>query len=131
VVAYPEPFDLFVPGAEPVQPDLQVLLPGGRVRVGGRGVEGPPDLVVEILRPSNRRHDLLTKRALYAKAGVREYWIVDPDERTVSILVLAGEELREDQVATADDAVSSPLLPAASFPTAALFAGLDDLDPAP
>ncbi len=128
---YPAPFDLFVPGADPVQPDLQVLLPGSRARVVGRGVEGPPDLVIEILSPSNRRHDLRTKRTLYAKAGVREYWTVDPEARTVSILVLAGDVLREHRTAGGTEPVGSPLLPAAAFPAAAVFTGLDDLDPAP
>ena len=128
---YPAPFDLFVPGADPVQPDLQVLLPGGQSRVVGRGVEGPPDLVVEILSPFTRGHDLLTKRVLYARAGVGEYWVVDPVARTVTVLALDGDALRELQTAGGDDSVSSPILPTVSFPAAAVFAGLDDLDPAP
>ena len=51
-------------------------------------VQGPPDLVVEILSPSTAERDRTFKRALYARYGVREYWLVDPDTRTVTVLLL-------------------------------------------
>ena len=50
--------------------------------------EGAPDLVVEILSPSSSRRDWKYKRGLYAKYGVREYWIVDPANRIVSVTLL-------------------------------------------
>lgn len=125
---YPAPFDLFVPGADPVQPDLQVLLPRCRATVTGRGIEGPPDLVVEILSPTTRGHDGLTKRALYARAGVREYWIVDPEVRTILVLVLQGDAFHEHHTAASGDVVRSSLLPTVRFPAGAVFAGLDELD---
>ena len=56
--------------------------------VGAANIEGAPDLVCEILSPSTRRQDLVTKRAFYARIGVREYWIIDPDALTVTVLVL-------------------------------------------
>jgi Uma2 family endonuclease len=116
--------DVFVPGGDPVQPDIMVILPGGAARLVRRGVEGPPDLVVEVLSPSNRGHDLLTKRALYGRAGVREYWIVDPEARTFEILTLDGDVLRGSQTASGDDTIVSPLLDA-EIPLAAVFAGLE------
>jgi Uma2 family endonuclease len=91
----------------------------------GRGVEGAPDLLIEILSPANRGHDLLTKRALYARAGVREYWIVDPASRTVEILALDRDAFHTAQRASGDDAVISSLLGDATFPLAAIFAGID------
>ncbi|HDQ72595.1 MAG TPA: Uma2 family endonuclease, partial [Chloroflexi bacterium] len=51
-------------------------------------IEVAPDLAVEALSPSNWLHDRRTKFALYAEVGVREYWIVDPDERTVEVFSL-------------------------------------------
>jgi Uma2 family endonuclease len=62
-----------------------------RGRAGGKrteyGFDGPPDLVVEILSPSNRQYDLVGKASAYARAGVPEYWIVDP----VRSLLIAGK----------------------------------------
>ena len=75
------PIDVFFAGANPVQPDILAIFPGGPARIVSRGIEGAPDLLVEVLSPSNRGHDLLTKRALYARAGVREYWLIDPDRQ--------------------------------------------------
>ena len=119
------PIDVFVRGAEPVQPDLLVLLPGGAARFGPNGIEGPPDLVVEVLSPSTRLHDTLTKRALYERAGVREYWLVDPDARTIELLGLVDGSFRSRGVFAGETALASALLPAAPFPAAGVFARLD------
>ncbi len=104
------PLDVFLPGANPVQPDFIVILPGSTVSFVARGIEGPPDLIVEVLSPSNRVHDLLTKRALYARAGVREYWIVDPEQRTLQILSFDGNAIHADSIGSGNDHLTSPLL---------------------
>ena len=52
------------------------------------GCKGAPDLVMEILSPSTTRHDRFTKFNLYQRAGVREYWMVDPVEKSVLVFVL-------------------------------------------
>jgi Uma2 family endonuclease len=57
--------------------------------IGEKPIDGPPDLVVEILSPGTRRRDLTSKRDLYARFNVREYWIVDPDAKTLTVLVLS------------------------------------------
>src|SRR4051794_26882199 len=80
------PVDVFFAGADPVQPDILILLPRWQGQLQLRGPQGSPDLVIEVLSPSNRNHDVLTKRALYGRAGVREYWIVNPANRTVELL---------------------------------------------
>lgn len=66
-----------------VQPDLLAVC--DKNKIDRRGVRGAPDLVVEILSDSNRRNDKLVKYRMYQKAGVREYWIVDPEERIVLV----------------------------------------------
>jgi Uma2 family endonuclease len=116
------PLDVFFTGADPVQPDLVVLLPGGSARPVRRGVEGPPDLLIEVLSPSNRAHDQVRKRALYARAGVREYWIVDPDVASIEIIDAAGETVQR-VVVGADDSLTlrSPLLGDLSADPATLF----------
>jgi Uma2 family endonuclease len=122
------PLDVFFEGADPVQPDIVVLLPESAASGAGRGVEGAPDLLIEVLSPSNRGHDVLTKRALYARAGVREYWIVDPESRTVEVLMLDRDAFHRVQRVSGDDAVISSLLGDATFPLAAIFAVVDQLE---
>jgi len=72
-----------------VQPDIVVVLGNERRSIVRGGViAGVPDVVVEVLSPSTRRHDLVRKMALYLRAGVREYWIADPEERTIAVYAL-------------------------------------------
>ena len=120
------PVDAFFPGADPVQPDILAILPDSRASGGGRGVQGPPDLVIEVPSPSNRPHDLVTKRALYGRAGVREYWIVDPENRRAELPTLDRNALYIRQTASGDDGVVSPLFGDTAFPLREIFAGLDE-----
>jgi Uma2 family endonuclease len=53
-----------------------------------RGCNGAPDFIIEIISPSNARHDWIVKFSKYREVGVREYWIVDPEERVISAYVL-------------------------------------------
>jgi len=69
-----------------VQPDLLVVC--DRSKLDDKCCVGAPDMVMEVLSPSTGRHDKLVKFHLYQKAGVREYWIVDPDTKTVQVCVL-------------------------------------------
>jgi Uma2 family endonuclease len=119
------PIDVFMPGANPVQSDILVILPGGPAEIVPRGIEGAPDLVMEVLSPSNRGRDLLTKRSLYARAGVREYWLVDPDARTIEILSLDRDAFHLAFAASGDETPVSPLLGPLPTTAADLFAGVD------
>ena len=94
---YPAPFDVRIPAKGTkgttdnqiytiVQPDLCVVC--DLEKIDGRGCIGAPDLVVEILSPSNSRKDLKDKYEIYQEAGVPEYWIVDPDHQNVLLYVL-------------------------------------------
>ena len=67
-----------------VQPDLLVIC-GPQDYLHMKRLEGAPDLAVEILSPSTRSKDMILKLYKYEKAGVREYWIVDPEHRTVTV----------------------------------------------
>ena len=67
-----------------VQPDLLVIC-GKQDYLHMKRLEGAPDLAVEILSPSTRSKDMILKLYKYEKAGVREYWIVDPEQRTVTV----------------------------------------------
>lgn len=74
-----------------VEPDISVIC--DKSKIDKRGCKGAPDLIVEILSPSTRRHDRLVKLGLYQRAGVREYWIVNPEEKTVQVLLLEDGKL--------------------------------------
>jgi Uma2 family endonuclease len=115
------PLDIFLPGAEPVQPDIVVLLADRLHLIGNRGIEGVPDLLLEVLSPSNPEHDRLRKRALYARAGVREYWLVSPEAATVEVLVLAGDQYRTLVRAGGDEPIRSLVLPELAFAVSTIF----------
>ena len=69
-----------------VQPDISVICDPSKL--DDLGCKGAPDLIIEILSPSTQRHDRVVKFNLYRKAGVREYWIVDPDGKTAQSFIL-------------------------------------------
>ena len=92
---YPGPIDIRLfqekdQGPEDVDtvvvPDLCILCDPGRL--DQKGYRGAPAFVVEVLSPSSRRHDKLVKHSLYEKAGVKEYWIVDPEKKMVLVHLL-------------------------------------------
>ena len=82
------PFDIVFSDSEVVQPDIMFISKEREHIRTAANVRGAPDLVVEILSPSSSRRDWKYKRGLYAKYGVREYWIVDPTNRIVSVMLL-------------------------------------------
>ena len=73
-----------------VEPDLLYVSKERSHILADRGIEGAPDLVVEILSPSSRRTDAHTKSKLYARTGVRHYWIADPELDRLELYRLAG-----------------------------------------
>jgi Uma2 family endonuclease len=84
------PYELKYSEYDAVQPDLFFV---GRDRMHIVQLDymtEAPDLIAEVLSPSNRRHDLVTKTAIYARLGVAEYWILDPDEETILVQVLCN-----------------------------------------
>jgi Uma2 family endonuclease len=73
-----------------VQPDAVVVCGDHKDRIRKWGIMGAPDFVLEVLSPRTRRKDLHLKCTKYLTAGVREYWILDPDKR--KLLIWRGEE---------------------------------------
>lgn len=118
---YPPPTGVFLPGGRMVEPDLVVLLPGGRWSLSERGIEGVPDLVIEILSSSNREHDLRDKRSWYAEAGVPEYWVMDPVAESIEVLVLRDGGYARHVFAQGDALVASAAHPSLSFAASRVF----------
>ncbi len=122
------PIGLFMPGGDPVQPDLLFIPTAALDILRDRHIYGVPALLVEILSPSNAAQDLEIKRRAYARAGVPEYWIAHPAERGVRVYSAPDEARGEyEQLAQflAGDELVSPTL-AFRAPVAAFFAGAPD-----
>ena len=84
------PFDVELAQDTVFQPDVLVVLNAGLEKVTEDGVIGAPDLVVEVASPGTAPYDRLSKYEKYARAGVPEYWIVNPEKRSIEVLVLEG-----------------------------------------
>jgi Uma2 family endonuclease len=116
------PVDVRLSPHDIVEPDFLFIRQHRLGIVGPTLIDGAPDLVVEILSPSTRERDLNQKAALYAAAGVPEYWIVDPEARTVTVLVLRHGHC--EPVPIVDGHIASVVLPGLTIDPAAIFAGL-------
>ncbi len=122
------PIGLFMPGCDPVQPDLLFIPTADLTILRDRHIYGVPGLLVEILSPSNAAQDLEIKRRAYARAGVPEYWIAHPAERNVRVYsapdAVRGEYRQAERFA-ADDELVSPTLPFRA-PVVGFFADAPD-----
>ena len=101
-------------------PDLAIILAGNPYRIVGGYFEGVPDIVVEVLS-SDRNRDLVRKRQIYSEAGVAEYWILDPANDTALLLELRDGDYVSRSLLTADDTLTTPLLPGLAIPLADVF----------
>ncbi len=82
---YIAPTDVYFSKTETYQPDILFLLGENLDKLKEKKIEGAPDLVIEILSPSTGYYDVKYKKSVYEKFGVKEYWIVDPKDKTVEI----------------------------------------------
>ncbi len=82
---FPAPFAVFLSADEKtyVEPDISVIC--DKSRLDDRGCNGAPDFIIEIVSPASRRMDYDRKNGLYMDAGVREYWIVDPEKERTTV----------------------------------------------
>jgi Uma2 family endonuclease len=109
------PIDVILSPTEVRQPDL-VMLHRSRISLfTRRGIEGAPDIVVEILSPYSVRRDKIGKIKSYARYGVPEYWIVDPAARRLERYVLVGQSYDLVDIFNEEETVQSDRMPCASF----------------
>jgi Uma2 family endonuclease len=122
---YHAPFDvrLNVGGGEDtvVQPDLLIVC--DQSKLDDKGGIGAPDMAVEILSPSNPNHDTILKYQKYLQAGVREYWIIDPENKIVHANVL-GDGAYIGRVYSGADAVPVHILEGCKIELQDVFADL-------
>lgn len=118
------PFDCVFSFFDIVEPDLLVVTNDQREILTKRNVRGAPALVVEILSERSSSRDQRSKRALYERVGVREYWIVDPDNNCVSVYRLEKPgrfRFPETLAAATADSLTTPLLPGFALDLVKLF----------
>jgi Uma2 family endonuclease len=109
------------------EPDIVFMLAEHASRMGRRYWDGA-DLVVEVVSddPDDRERDLVVKRREYANAGIREYWIVDPRERRLTVLKLAGDGYAVHGEHAPGECASSALLAGFEVDVTALFAAAEE-----
>jgi Uma2 family endonuclease len=116
------PLDLLLTGGQPLQPDVTLVLNHKLRLITDRGIEGPPDLVIEIGSPGSRTHDRGRKLAAYARGGVPEYWLAEPADQTIEVLVLEDGAYRSLGVFTGAATPPSRVLPTLSVRVEQFFA---------
>jgi Uma2 family endonuclease len=116
------PCDVILSEEDVVQPDILFVRQERSGIIGEANLKGPPDLVIEILSPATRSRDLELKRKTYARFGVQEYWIVDPDAETVEVLVWGETGYVTVGKHGKSECLSSSLLPDLRLALAEVFA---------
>jgi Uma2 family endonuclease len=115
------PFDVYLDELNVFQPDLIIVLNERLGILSEQGAEGAPELVVEILSPKTRRLDLVNKKQEYARAGVQELWIIDPDLRTIMIHRFASDGVEKFQQVSEQDRLATDLLPGFNLAVKTIF----------
>ena len=128
---YTAPFDVRIPRKlkndkeiiTVLQPDVCVICDLSKLDV--RGCIGAPELVVEVLSPGNNARELKKKYDVYEEAGVREYWVVSPQDQWLRIYTLTDTRFVESPYYLAGDTATSAVLPGFSLNLTDLFKGID------
>jgi Uma2 family endonuclease len=118
---YIAPLDVILSNWDAPQPDLIYVSEGRKNVLVPEGISGAPDLCVEVLSPSSRRLDLGRKRALYARHGVREYWVVDPERNTVDVDRFEKDSTSPVEKLEAGGTLKTDLLPGFSLSLREVF----------
>jgi Uma2 family endonuclease len=130
--AYTAPFDVRLPRKGEnedkkiftvVQPDVCIIC--DPVKVDTRGCTGAPDIVIEILSPGNNQKELRNKYEVYEETGVKEYWIVSPQDKTFLKYTLKTDGKYEpSKLMTMGDIVTTAVLPGFSLDLEIVFAAI-------
>jgi len=115
------PCDVVLTDVDIVQPDIFFICNERVHIIKEKNIQGAPDLVVEILSPYSEKIDKISKTKLYARFGVKEYWIVDPDRKEVRVLKLKGESYKNQGIFGVQDSFKSPLLKGLEIEVSEIF----------
>ena len=115
------PYDVYFNDENVVQPDILFISKERLDIIGEKNLQGAPDLVIEILSESNAYRDLIQKKKLYARYGVKEYWIVVPGEKTIDIHILQDKTYQLYKTLGEDDTLESRILKGFKMELKAIF----------
>lgn len=119
---YVSPVDVILSNSNVPQPDVVYVSNSRAGILAKEGVRGAPDLCVEVLSPSTAPQDRGPKKVLYARYGVTEYWIVDPEAATIEIYRLEQDPEAPERTLGSTDTLTTALLPGFSLSLRELFA---------
>ncbi len=119
--AFIAPLEVYLDDRNIPQPDAMWVAANSKCKVGTSGLEGAPDLVIEVFSPSTRQHDRVTKFRLYQKHGVREYWMIDPTAQYIEVWRHNGEGYDFFGVFKPGETFNSPVLNGQSIVVQSLF----------
>jgi Uma2 family endonuclease len=103
------PMDVYLTETDIYQPDI-IYISNERSHIIQERVKGVPDLIIEVLSPSNAYYDLVQKKNVYESTGVKEYWIVDPQEKAIEVFENVEKEFKSLSKMKKSGLVESKLL---------------------
>jgi Uma2 family endonuclease len=104
------PCDVYLDDENVVQPDILFISKERTNIIGEKNIQGAPDLVIEIISENTAYRDLIQKKKLYARFGVKEYWIVIPGEELIEVYVLKDNIFILYKSYNKNDTLESPYL---------------------
>jgi len=104
------PCDVYLDDENVVQPDIFFISKERLNIIGEKNIQGAPDLVIEIISENTAYRDLVQKKKLYAKFGLKEYWIAIPEEGSIEIYILKDNTYQLYKTYSKDDILESPYL---------------------
>lgn len=118
---YEAPFDVYLDQFNVCQPDIVFIARANYAILTDAGASGAPDFIIEILSPKTAFLDKKSKRQIYARSGVKELWLVDPDTRTIHVYFLQDDPEHPAAVHSEKDTFTSPHFPGLKISAARLF----------
>jgi Uma2 family endonuclease len=115
------PIDVILSDTTVVQPDLAIVRQIRREMISKRGIEGPPDVVVEILSPSSKGQDEFLKKSVYARFGIPEYWLLEPEHGFLSVFRAEACAYRLSSRLDRSSTLTSPEFAEISIPLGPVF----------
>jgi Uma2 family endonuclease len=119
---YVAPLDTYLSDINVYQPDLLFIRKENSGIIEEHGIEGAPDLAIEILSKSTAKYDFGPKRSVYARTGVEELWIIDPAKKTLALFRLAENPDTPAATYKGKQKFTSEMLPGLTIDLAVVFA---------